>query len=128
MKKPKRPEKNKKNKDLMIRIRTGFTFLAQTVALCISFLYFWLIKDKILQYELLAGTCIVIGVITSVVFLVLCREAVLSKNISKYLVRMRKSYLQADKRIYVYMSVRKARKQQALQLLSSIIIVVLAIC
>ena len=82
---------NKKNKDLMIRIRTGFTFLAQTVALCISFLYFWLIKDKILQYELLAGTCIVIGVITSVVFLVLCREAVLSKNISKYLVRMRKS-------------------------------------
>ena len=82
---------NKKNKDLMIRIRTGFTFLAQTVALGISFLYFWLIKDKFFQYELLAVTCIIIGITTSVIFLFLCRESVLSKNISKYLVRMRKS-------------------------------------
>jgi Na+/melibiose symporter-like transporter len=82
---------NKRNKDLMIRIRTGFTFLAQTVALCISFLFFWLIKDKIFQYELLAGSCTLIGIITSVIFLVLCKEAVLSKNIPLYLNKMRES-------------------------------------
>jgi Na+/melibiose symporter-like transporter len=82
---------NKKNKDLMIRIRTGFTFLAQTVALCISFFYFWLIKDKIVQYEFLAGTCVLFGICTSVIFFVLCKEAALSKNIPLYLNRMRDS-------------------------------------
>jgi len=82
---------NKKNKDLMIRIRTGFTFLAQTVALCISFFYFWLIKNKIVQYELLAGTCVLFGICTSVIFFVLCKEAALSKNIPLYLTRMRDS-------------------------------------
>lgn len=82
---------NKKNKDLMIRIRTGFTFLAQLIALAISFLFFWLIKDKILQYEVLASSCIIIGIVTTLIFLILCREAVLSKNIPLYLNRMRSS-------------------------------------
>jgi Na+/melibiose symporter-like transporter len=82
---------SKKNKDMMNRIRTGFTFLAQTMALLISFFFFWLVNDKIQQYEVLAVSCVSLGFITSVIFLVLCRENVLTKNIPFYLEKMRKS-------------------------------------
>jgi Na+/melibiose symporter-like transporter len=82
---------NKKNKDLMIKIRTGFTFLAQTSALILSFFLFWLIKDKLLQYEALAISCVAFGILTSVVFLILCKEKKLSQNIPTYLEEMRSS-------------------------------------
>lgn len=75
---------SKKKKDLMTRIRTGFTFLAQTLTLLLSFLFFWLINDKILQYKALAGSSIILGLVFSIVFLVLCREHQLSKNIPRY--------------------------------------------
>lgn len=82
---------NKKIKDRMIRIRTGFTFLAQTAALLFSFFFFWLIKEKLLQYEVLAGSCMLLGVITSLTFLIVCKEADLTKNISIYRDYMRLS-------------------------------------
>jgi len=75
---------SKKKKDKMTRIRTGFTFLAQTLTLLLSFVYFYLITDKILQYQLLAGTSIAIGLILSGIFMCLCKEHVLVKNINKY--------------------------------------------
>jgi Na+/melibiose symporter-like transporter len=82
---------SKKNKDMMNRIRTGFTFLAQTSALLISFFFFWLVDDKIQQYEVLAISCVSLGIITSVIFLFLCRENVLTRNIPLYLENMRNS-------------------------------------
>lgn len=82
---------NKKNKDKMNEIRTGFTFLAQTIALCLSFFFFWLIRDKILQYEMLAISCLALGLVTSCFFLFLCREMVLAKNIPVYLEIMKSS-------------------------------------
>jgi Na+/melibiose symporter-like transporter len=82
---------NKKKTDLMIRIRTGFTFLAQTTALCISFFFFWLISNKIVQYEFLACACIILGLVTSLIFLFLCREMYLSKNIPLYYETMKQS-------------------------------------
>ena len=75
---------NKKKKDFMTRIRTGFTFLAQTLTLLLSVVIFKLVPNKILQYKVLAGTSIVLGIIFSVVFLRLCKENVLSKNIAMY--------------------------------------------
>jgi Na+/melibiose symporter-like transporter len=82
---------NKKNKELMVRIRTGFTFMAQTITLIVSFLYFWLIKDKMLQYELLSTTCIGLGIITTILFLIFCKETKLTKNILQYRETMRLS-------------------------------------
>lgn len=75
---------NKKRKDFMTRIRTGFTFLAQTLTLLLSVVFFKLINNKILQYKVLAGASIILGIIFSVIFLVLCKEHVLSKNIPLY--------------------------------------------
>ena len=75
---------SKKKKDKMTRIRTGFTFLAQTLTLLLSFVFFYLIKDKFLQYQLLAGTSIAIGLILSGIFMCLCKEHELVKNINKY--------------------------------------------
>jgi len=73
-----------RKKDLMTKIRTGFTFFAQTLALVFSFFYFSYIKNKIFQYQALAGCCIIIGLFSSVCFLLNCKEWVLSKNIPKY--------------------------------------------
>lgn len=75
---------SKKKKDKMTRIRTGFTFIAQTLTLALSFVYFALVRNKILQYQLLTGTSIGLGLILSTIFMCLCREHVLSKNINKY--------------------------------------------
>jgi Na+/melibiose symporter-like transporter len=80
---------NKKNKELMVRVRTGFTFLAQTATLVISFLLFWLVPDKLFQYELLSGICLVLGIITTIFFLVYCKEHELTKNIPAYRETMR---------------------------------------
>jgi Na+/melibiose symporter-like transporter len=87
---------NKKIKDKMIRIRTAFTFIAQTGVLLLSFFFFWFIPNKLLQYEVLAGSCVVLGLITSVVFLIYCKEHVLSKNIPSYFQYMKKSLKMYD--------------------------------
>ncbi len=83
---------NKKNKDKMNRIRTGFTFLAATFALAFSYIIFLMFKKSI-QYEILAVVCVAIGTITSVLFLIMCQEIKLSKNISNYYENMRTSLL-----------------------------------
>ena len=75
---------NKNRKDFMTRIRTGFTFLAQTLTLLLSVIFFKLISNKIMQYKVLAGASIILGILFSVVFLILCKEHVLSKNIPLY--------------------------------------------
>lgn len=75
---------NKKKKDLMTRIRTGFTFLAQTLTLLLSVIFFKLIPNKILQYKVLAGSSIFLGILFSIIFLVMCKEHILSKNIPIY--------------------------------------------
>jgi Na+/melibiose symporter-like transporter len=82
---------NKKHKDMMNRIRTGFTFLAQTMTLIFSFLFFWLVNDKIVQYEILVLCCVGLGLFTTILFLLLCREMTLAKNIPYYLEIMRTS-------------------------------------
>jgi Na+/melibiose symporter-like transporter len=82
---------NKKKRDLMTRIRTAFTFISQTATLCLSFFFFWLIKDKIIQYQVLALSCTAIGLVASITFLILCKEHVLSRNIPVYIERMRTS-------------------------------------
>jgi len=84
---------NKKNKDLMTRIRTAFTFAAQFVALGLSLLFFWWISNPILQYQVLAISCVVLGTLASLIFLVMCREIPLSKNIPEYYQTMKISIL-----------------------------------
>jgi len=75
---------SKKKKDYMTRIRTGFTFLAQTLTLLLSFIFFKLISNKILQYKVLAGSSVFLGLVFSIIFMVLCKENILSKNIPIY--------------------------------------------
>jgi len=75
---------NKKKKDYMTRIRTGFTFFAQTLTLVFSFVFFRLINDRILQYKALTCASISIGFIFSIIFLYFCQENVLTKNIFDY--------------------------------------------
>ncbi len=76
---------NKKKKDFMTRIRTGFTFTAQLLTLILSIVFFRLITNKILQYQVLAGSSIFLGLIFSAVFMILCKEHILSRNIPKYI-------------------------------------------
>jgi len=75
---------NKKNKDNMVRLRTGFTFISQLLCLFLSFLIFYFIKDKYLQYSILSLICIGVGLISSLIFIIFCQEVKLSKNISSY--------------------------------------------
>ena len=80
---------NKKNKDRMVRIRTGFTFISQFLSLMISLIVFLNIKDKVVQYQYLSLLCVILGIITTIVFLFNCKEVILSKNIDKYVEEMR---------------------------------------
>lgn len=75
---------NRKNRDTMVRVRTAFTFTSQLLCLFFSLIIFYLIQDKYLQYSILSLCCVILGTITSIVFLIFCRETTLSKNISKY--------------------------------------------
>ena len=81
---------NVNKKDEMTKIRTGFTFLAQTLTLSLSFIFFTSITDKILQYKALAGVSIIIGLISSSIFLIFCNECKLTKNIHSYLEKISK--------------------------------------
>jgi len=87
---------NKKNKDLMTRIRTAFTFAAQFAALGLSLLFFWWITNPILQYQVLAISCVALGTLASIIFLVMCREIPLSKNIPEYYETMKISILRVS--------------------------------
>ncbi len=82
---------NKKNKDSMVRLRTGFTFISQFITLVLSFIIFDLVEDKFQQYSYLSLVCVFIGIITTSVFLIKCRETELSKNIERYVDEMRLS-------------------------------------
>jgi len=82
---------NKKNKDSMVRLRTGFTFISQFMSLVLSFIIFDLVEDKFQQYSYLSLVCVFIGIITTSIFLIYCRETVLSINIEKYVDEMRVS-------------------------------------
>lgn len=74
----------KKKQDKMTRLRTGFTFGSQLISLLLSLIFFAIINDKILQYSLLSMACICLGIISSTVFLINCKEVDLSKNIQTY--------------------------------------------
>ena len=82
---------NKKNRDHMVRLRTAFTFSSQMICLFLSFLIFYLIEDKYLQYSVLSLSCVGIGMVLSFFFIYNCNELELSKNISKYYEQMRNS-------------------------------------
>ena len=82
---------NKKNKDSMVRLRTGFTFISQFFSLVLSFIIFDLVEDKFEQYSYLSLVCVFTGIITTSIFLVKCRETELSKNIDRYVDEMRAS-------------------------------------
>lgn len=82
---------NKKNKDSMVRLRTGFTFISQFVSLVISFIIFTFVEDKQEQYSYLSLSCVIVGLITTCVFLVNCKEVKLSENIDKYVEEIRTS-------------------------------------
>ena len=75
---------SKKKQDKMTRLRTGFTFGAQLLSLLLSLLFFAVIDDKVLQYSILTLTCVGLGLLCSIVFLIYCKEALLSKNIKLY--------------------------------------------
>lgn len=86
---------NPKKKDLMTKIRTGFTFLAQMLTLVFSFFYFTYITNKIVQYQALVSCCTFIGVISTIYFILYCREWELSQNIPIYLKKIAESMKQA---------------------------------
>jgi Na+/melibiose symporter-like transporter len=75
---------NKKKKDQMTRLRNGFTFGAQFLFLCLSLACFYFIENGVLQYQILTAITTFLGIISTIVFLINCRENVLSKNIKFY--------------------------------------------
>lgn len=87
---------NRKNRDYMVRLRTAFTFASQMLCLILSFLIFYLVEDKFKQYSYLSISCVIIGTLTSIFFLALCREVYLSKNISKYYKIMKEALLKSQ--------------------------------
>jgi Na+/melibiose symporter-like transporter len=88
---------NKKNRDYMVRLRTAFTFSSQMVCLLLSFVIFYYVHDKYLQYSVLSIACVIIGTITSIFFLFNCPEVQLSENISKYYENMKNILLLRSK-------------------------------
>ena len=60
---------NTKITDVMVRLRTGFVFLAQFCALLLSFLCSYFIQDKFTQFKIIDFTIITIGVLFSAFFL-----------------------------------------------------------
>lgn len=82
---------NKKNRDYMVRLRTAFTFSSQMLCLLFSFIIFYYIEDKFVQYSVLSLLCVLIGTITSAIFLFFCREVELNKNINKYYEKMKEA-------------------------------------
>lgn len=76
---------SRRKQDSMTRMRTGFTFTAQLISLILSLIFFSIIDDdNILQYSVLSLTYVGLGIISSAVFLIYCKETVLSKNIKLY--------------------------------------------
>jgi len=75
---------NRKSKDYMVRLRTGFRFIAQLLAVILSSFFFYLITDKYLTYELQAMFSALLGISFSIFFFVFCREPVLGENLCKY--------------------------------------------
>ena len=73
----------------MVRLRTAFTFFAQLSCLFLSFLIFYLIEDKFLQYSVLSISVLLIGIVTSLMFLFGCPERDLTKNIEGYYKEMK---------------------------------------
>jgi Na+/melibiose symporter-like transporter len=92
---------NRKNKDLMVRLRTAFTFVAQLSCLFLSFIIFYFVEDKFLQYSVLSLSCVFIGILTSFGFCFGCPEVALSKNIDKYYEEM-KQKLQSENQVANY--------------------------
>ncbi len=92
---------NRKNKDKMCRIRTGFTFIAQLIALGISFFIFWAVTDKLLQYRILSYSVQGVGLVHTLLFLYYCREVPLSRNIDAYYENMKTNLIEAKKRDYI---------------------------
>lgn len=93
---------NRKNKDLMVRLRTAFTFFAQLSSLFLSFIVFYFIRDKYLQYSVLSLSCVLIGMLTSILFLVGCNELELSKNIPTYYQDMKNKLNSANQQLQNY--------------------------
>jgi len=89
---------NDKNKDKMSRIRTGFTFISQLIALVLSVFFFWLISDRLLPYRLLSYSVQLVGLVSTLIFLYYCREVTLSKNIPKYHEEIKNIYFAERKR------------------------------
>jgi len=75
---------NRKSKDFMVRLRTGFRFIAQLLAVFISSVLFYFITDKFTSYRYITILCVIIGLTSSICFLILCRETELTKNIPEY--------------------------------------------
>jgi len=82
---------NRKNRDHMVRLRTAYTFSSQFVCLILSFIIFYLVEDKYLQYSLLSLLCVGIGSLSSLFFLYYCRETDLITNIPTYYNHMKDS-------------------------------------
>lgn len=75
---------SKQKQEKMTRLRTGFTFASQLLALALSLLIFYLFPQKLLQYRILAFSCAALGLVCSVLFLIFVKEVELTKNIKTY--------------------------------------------
>jgi len=75
---------NRKSKDYMVRLRTGFRFIAQLMGVILSSILFYIITDKYSAYSIQALLASLIGACFSIFFLIFCREPFLNRNISKY--------------------------------------------
>jgi Na+/melibiose symporter-like transporter len=99
----------KKKQDKMTRLRTGFTFGSQLISLVLSLIFFAVIDDKILQYSLLSISCIALGIASSTIFLINCREVDLSKNIQTYYREIKASI---NKRMSQYSSEEESNNEE----------------
>jgi len=64
----------------MINSRNGFTYLANIVMLSFSMVLFIFEKHSLMQFEVLAITCVILGIITNFFYISNIRESPLSSE------------------------------------------------
>jgi len=75
---------NKRNKDFLLRVRTFCTFFSEFTSSGISIIIFQTTDTTKLEYILYPSICVVIGLITSIIFICILNEPAILENIGKY--------------------------------------------
>jgi Na+/melibiose symporter-like transporter len=67
-------------RDRLISLRNGFTYVANFVVLTMALIIFALSTDQVLQFRILAFLIIIIGVLSSLFYIITIREVPLTET------------------------------------------------